>query len=861
MAIYHFSGTIISRSQGRSAVACAAYRSAEKLQDERYDREHDYTQKQDVAYKEILLPEGAPAWMADREKLWNAVEAAENRKDAQLAREFNIALPRELTLSQNTELAKAFVQQAFVDKGMVADLCIHNDKASNGETQPHVHVMLTLREVTPDGFGQKVREWNDKSNLLQWREAWADMANRTFQLHDHDMRIDHRSLKEQGIDLEPQYKIGASVAQPHMARFEDHQRIARENGERILANPSIALDALTKQQSTFTQQDLARFVNRHTMDAEQFQQVLVKVQASPELVSLGHREGQVERFTTQDMLKLEGQLFQSVHTLTQREGHQVDASFQKEALTTRALSSDQKTAFDHLVGQGDLKCVVGYAGTGKSYLLGAAKEAWESEGYRVLGATLSGIAAENLEGSSGIDSRTLASRCYYWDKGEELLTSKDILVVDEAGMIGSRQMARLLGEAESHGAKVVLIGDPQQLQAIEAGAAFRAVAEKASYVELTDIRRQVEPWQQQVTFDLAQGRIEQAVTAYERQDHVHAFETQAAAKQALVEMWNDTRLANADKSQIMLAYTRKDALSLNEMARDLLRKDGVLGEDRLCQTERGERVFAEQDRVYFLKNDRALGVMNGTLGTIEKIDNQVITIGIDNVQANQPIAKTQVTVDLEKYNHLEYGYAATIHKAQGVTVDRSYVLASRHIDAHATYVGLSRHREGTELFWSREEFASRADLTQGLSRDRSKDMAVDYVDAEKTQADFAKYRGIEAVPRDDLPVLSAEDKALWEAARAFDQKATQQDKSEARESGIDLLLFKDAYERTQGLSSSGESLSLENKKSPSLPSLDEFDKEMSSLGRTIKDRSDIPEKPERAPVKDRGDREIGEMEF
>ena len=252
--------------------------------------------------------------------------------------------------------------------------------------------------------------------------------------------------------------------------------------------------------------------------------------------------------------------------------------------------------------------------------------------------------------------------------------------------------------------------------------------------------------------------------------------------------------------------------------------------------------------------------MNGTLGTIEKIDNQMLTIGVDNVQSNQPKGKTQVTVDLEKYKHLEYGYAATIHKAQGVTVDRSYVLASRHIDAHATYVGLSRHREGTELFWSREEFASRADLTQGLSRDRSKDMAVDYVDAKKIQGDFAKYRGIETQPEEKLE-LSTEDRALWEAARAFDQKATRQDKSEARESGIDLLLFKDAYERTQGLSSSVESLSLENKKSPSLPSLDEFDKEMSSLGRTIKDRSASQEKPERAPVKDRGDREIGEMEL
>src|SRR5215210_1841693 len=139
MAIYHFSGTIISRSQGRSAVACGAYRSAKILFDERLEKTHHYAKKQDVVLAEILLPENAPDWMRDREKLWNGVEQNENRKDAQLAREFNFALPQELTLEQNIALAKVFVQTAFVSQGMVADLCIHNDKMPNGQRQPHVH--------------------------------------------------------------------------------------------------------------------------------------------------------------------------------------------------------------------------------------------------------------------------------------------------------------------------------------------------------------------------------------------------------------------------------------------------------------------------------------------------------------------------------------------------------------------------------------------------------------------------------------------------------------------------------------------------------------------------------------------------
>ena len=147
-------------------MAAAAYRSGEKLYDERQERLIDYTRKQDVAYKEILLPGEAPLWMSDREKLWNAVEMGEKRKDAQLAREFNFALPKELSLAQNIELARAFVEKEFVSRGMVADLCIHDHKTPEGEEQPHAHVMLTMREVTENGFGLKNRDWNAKENIF-----------------------------------------------------------------------------------------------------------------------------------------------------------------------------------------------------------------------------------------------------------------------------------------------------------------------------------------------------------------------------------------------------------------------------------------------------------------------------------------------------------------------------------------------------------------------------------------------------------------------------------------------------------------------------------------------------------------------
>src|SRR3954462_4166098 len=292
MAIYHFSAKVIGRSSGRSAVAAAAYRSASALLDEREARTHDFSQKADVVHSEILLPNGAPGPWADRAMLWNEVEAAEKRKDAQLAREVEFALPRELSREEGVVLARDFVAERFVSRGMVADLNVHWPVDAQGEAKPHAHVMLTMREVGPEGFGLKVSAWNRVAELQGWREAWATRANERLAELGHEVRIDHRSFKDQGVELEPQNKIGPAGARREergkaAERAAEHRAIAQRNGQRIEAEPNLALNALTHHHSTFTRHDLVRFVDRHTDGAEQFTRVMVKVEASAEIVRLG----------------------------------------------------------------------------------------------------------------------------------------------------------------------------------------------------------------------------------------------------------------------------------------------------------------------------------------------------------------------------------------------------------------------------------------------------------------------------------------------------------------------------------------------------------------------------------------------
>src|SRR3954468_22770697 len=282
---------------------------------------------------------------------------------------------------------------------------------AQGEAKPHAHVMLTMREVGPEGFGPKAREWNRVAELQGWREAWAQSANERLAVLGHEVRIDHRSFKEQGLALEPQNKIGPAGMRREergeaAERAAEHRAIAQRNGERIAADPDLALNALTQQRSTFTRQDLARFVDRHTDGVEQFTRVMGKMEASTEVVRLGEDGRGRERFTTRAMLATEERMERAGERLSEARGHGVSAAAQDVALRDRGLGDEQRAALAHVTGERDLALVVGFAGTGKSTMLGAAREAWEAQGYTVRGAALSGIAAESLEGGSGIQSRT-----------------------------------------------------------------------------------------------------------------------------------------------------------------------------------------------------------------------------------------------------------------------------------------------------------------------------------------------------------------------------------------------------------------------------------------------------------------------
>jgi len=750
LAIYHFSMKPVSRAGGRSAVASMAYRAGEKLTNERDGITHDYTAKQGVEHAEIVLPEGVNAdWARDRSDLWNAAEFAEKRKDARVAREFEIALPHELSAEQRLEAAREMAQELADRYGAAVDFAIHAPHEASDVRNHHAHLLMTTRQVTEGGLGDKTylereNKWllahdlpTTDMQLRDLRQRWEGIANERLAMAGLDIRIDHRSHMERGLEIAPTEHMGVHATQMErrgldVSRSRLDEEAARRNAELIREKPEQVLTLITGEKSVFDRHDVARALHRYINDdPQEFQSAFAKVMASPALVELQPERadpatGEIElaRYSTREMVEIESGMIESAQRMHGAHGHGVDrrhveraidrqdAAIQRSAGDASArLSDEQRRAIEHITGPERIAAVVGYAGAGKSTMLAAAREAWEAEGYQVHGAALSGKAAEGLEESSGIQSRTLASWSRGWENDRGTLGRGDVFVIDEAGMVGSRQLARFVGEAEARGAKIVLVGDHEQLQAIGAGAPFRAITEEIGHAELSEIRRQRVDWQREASVDFATHRTAEGLAAYRDRGNISFAETGEDARGQIVRDYLADRDERPDGTRVAMAHRRADVRAINDAIRAELQDRGELaqGEDAgalTFQTNDGKREFAPGDRIVFLENNRDLGVKNGMLGTVDHVEPGRIIATLDGRGGDS------VSVPMGDYQAIDHGYATTIHKNQGATVDRAYVMASGTMDRHLTYVAMTRHRDGVQLYAAQDEFTNAGRLVE-----------------------------------------------------------------------------------------------------------------------------------------------------
>jgi conjugative relaxase-like TrwC/TraI family protein len=434
------------------------------------------------------------------------------------------------------------------------------------------------------------------------------------------------------------------------------------------------------------------------------------------------------RYSTRELLATEARLLE---TADRREDQAptvhstlVDAAF--EARPT--LSDEQRDVVRGLTEHaGGVTVLRAAAGTGKTFVLDAARETWEAGGLPVLGCALSARAARELEDQSAIPAKTIAAVRHRLQTGYEL-PPRLTLVVDEAGMVGTRALAELADAVERSGGRLVLVGDDRQLPEIDAGGAFGALATRPGTLELREVRRQRQPWDRRALDALRQGDVEHWARAYRDAGNITIGETAPDTRAALVNDWS-----RAEGDRLMIAGRRSDVRDLNDRARQLLRAQGDLGPDELTVAGRG---FATGDQILTTRNDHRLGVLNRQRGIIEANDTEhrTITVQLDG---------TQLELD-DTYlhaGHLDHGYAITAHRAQGATVDRTFVLGSDELYREWGYTALSRHREQARFYVTQADLGLDADtppltdplafgLERLLGRSRAQTLASDQLPAD-----------------------------------------------------------------------------------------------------------------------------------
>ena len=449
-------------------------------------------------------------------------------------------------------------------------------------------------------------------------------------------------------------------------------------------------EGLTAQRSTFERRDVVRALAEACPDGARrkaLEAAADRLLASGEVRSLGATgPGGERKHTTEELLSLERRL---VDTALERRDEEVAVVAEdrvRYALSgVPELSSEQRAMVRALATSGaGVEIVVGKAGAGKTVALAAARRAWESAGHRVLGTSLAARAAKGLQEGAGIESTTLARLLGGIETGAVALERTDVVVCDEAGMVGTRALARLLGAAESAGAKVVLVGDPRQLPEIEAGGAFGALGRALGAVELEENRRQQEAWERAALDELRDGRVVAGLEVLAERGRVVVAPDMGAARGLVVKRW--AKAVAEGEDAVMLAVNRRDVAALNETARRVLSDEGLLGAEVATF---GERPVAVGERVVCTRNDRSLGVVNGTRGVVVAADRRGVLLDTQDGPRWLPAPYAET--------HLDYGYALTVHKAQGTTVDTAVVLATDSLTREAGYVALSRARRETLL--------------------------------------------------------------------------------------------------------------------------------------------------------------------
>ena len=516
----------------------------------------------------------------------------------------------------------------------------------------------------------------------------------------------------------------------HQTNHPPIRNVAQETTDAV----NRAIQRLTDDQAHFSELALLRYSAEEAQTrgvgiAEVRLEVETYLEHSPDIVPLGQNEKGVRQFTTLEMLELESKLIEQAYERADESCHVVqDESLAQVLAQFTTIKSEQAQAVRHICQTpGATKIVNGWAGTGKTFMLAAANRAWQAAGFEVIGTALAAKAAQNLELGSQIKSVHIDRLFWELDQGRRQLGGRQIIVVDEAGMLGTRKLAKLVDRISElkikTGAapKLVLVGDYRQLQPIEAGGPLKGLMDRLGGVSLREITRQQESWARRAVVEIASGDVEPALFEFAKRGLLSISDDGDEACRKLVADWS--RDGTPDAEKLIIAGTRLETRTLNRLCQQERMSRGELGSASLTV---GKSDLHTGDRVIFRRNNAALFVKNGSTGTVTNLfpSRNQLQVRLDDGVC--------VTVDINSYEQIEPGYAQTVHASQGQTVDSVYVKLGGPMDhRELAYVEASRARRQTRLY--ADTLSGGEDIeaiAKQLSRSRQKRLAHDFLQPE-----------------------------------------------------------------------------------------------------------------------------------
>jgi len=439
------------------------------------------------------------------------------------------------------------------------------------------------------------------------------------------------------------------------------------------------------------------------------------------------------QFTTHEMRNLENQLVKNAQELKNRtflSGLSMKDITKSEIDTGLKLSEEQQEAVLGVLGNASLEIMSGSAGSGKSTAMKVVADVYSSRRVNVWGAAIAKAAAKNLENETGVQSFTIAKLILDLENGWSKIRHGDIVIVDESGQVGVRQILKLQEYAINKGFKVILTGDALQLEAIENGGVLRFLSrpEVIGTTRIETIRRQNQEWDRTAVANFRDGKATEGLKKYHNHKRLHFNKDIDSTYSALVADWNKYRQENPNKKSMVLARTWNDVLELNSLMRSQLQSCGeVEKQDLEIKGLVGSReinfLLSVNDRVRFTRNDSNLGFTNGDIGTVIKVikdSDDLINITIKR-DDGQLVTVTQSNYSNNKGQiYLAPSYAQTIYSSQGQTVDGAFVLHDQMIDRANAYVALSRHKDGCHLYATLDAFFEDGEAPAGIQATNKK---------------------------------------------------------------------------------------------------------------------------------------------